>query len=85
MTDTITVTLTGPAVEALEGLVARGDYPTAEAAVTDAVLQLAEDPELSPEWIAEIRRRVAAHESNPEDVFTLDQVRERLALRFGDK
>ncbi len=86
MSETITVTLTGPAAEAVEGLVARGDYPTAEAAVADAVLQLAEEAdELSPEWTAEIRRRVAAHEANPEDVLTVEQVRERLARRFADR
>jgi putative addiction module component (TIGR02574 family) len=86
MSETITITLTGPAAEAVEGLVARGDYPTAEAAVADAVLQLAEDPdELSPEWTVEIRRRIAEHEANPDSALSSDEVRARLAARFAAK
>lgn len=86
MSETITVTLTGPAAEALEGLVARGEYPTAEAAVTDAVLQLAEDADdLSPEWVAEIRRRVAEHKANPDSAISSEELRARLAARFAAK
>lgn len=86
MSETITVTLTGPAAEAVEGLVARGDYPTAEAAVADAVLQLAEDPDgLAPEWTAEIRRRMAEHEANPDSAISSDELRARLAARFDAK
>lgn len=86
MSETITVTLTGPADEAVGGLVARGDYPTAEAAVADAVMQLAEEAdELSLEWVAEIRRRMAAHEAAPESAVTTDELRARLAARFAAK
>lgn len=86
MSETITVTLTGPAAEAVEDLVARGDYPTAEAAVADAVLQLAEDGDaFSPEWAAEIRRRMADHEANPDSAITSEELRARLASRFAAK
>lgn len=86
MSETITITLTGPAAEAVEGLVARGEYPTAEAAVADAVLQLAQDSDaLSPDWIAEIRRRVEAHEADPDSAVSSEELRARLAARFAAK
>lgn len=79
MSDTITVTLTGPAAEAVEGLVARGDYPSAEAAVADAVLQLADEGDNFPAlWHEEIERRVKAFEAAPERVSDLAAVRRRV-------
>ncbi len=83
MSDAITVTLTGPAAEAVEDLVARGDYPSAEAAVTDAVLRLAEEGDDFPAgWKDEILRRVKAFESAPDRVSGLADVRRRV---LGDE
>lgn len=83
MSETITVTLTGLAAEAVEGLVARGDYPTVEAAVADAVLQLAEEGDDFPaDWKDEILRRVKAYEAEPHRVSDLADVRRRI---LGDE
>jgi len=86
MSETITVTLTGPAAEAVGELLAQGAYPTAEAAVADAVLQLAEDSDdFPPDWPDEVLRRVNDHAANPDSAIDSDTLRARLAARFAAK
>ena len=87
MSDSITITLTGPAAEKVESLVARGDYASAEEAVADAIALLAEDDcgELPEAWVTEIRRRVAEHEADPDSAISSEELRARLAARFAAK
>ena len=86
MSETLTVTLTGAAAETVQNLVTRGDYATPEEAVADAVGMLAEETEpgnLSPEWLAEARRRMAEHDADPSSAITMAELKKRLAHRLG--
>jgi len=86
MSEPLTVTLTGPAAEAVQDMVSRGEYATPEEAVADAVALLTDETEpfaLSDEWIAEARRRMAEHDADPSSAIPIEELTKRLTARLG--